>query len=79
VCLMKALELNRRDSWSSHTVAHVMEMQGRHDDGLKFLDSTVNDWQVCLGLVVSAVVTYVTLALDDDDDDEAHWFSFKFS
>ena len=47
VCwLMKALELNSRDSWSSHTIAHVMEMRGQHDDGLKFLESTVNDWQV---------------------------------
>lgn len=41
----KALELNRRDSWSSHTVAHVCEMKGEHDKGLRFLDSTVDDWQ----------------------------------
>jgi len=40
------LSMNRRDCWSSHTVAHVFEMQGQYDKGLRFLDSTVDDWQV---------------------------------
>ena len=43
---MQALEVNRRDSWSSHCLAHVYEMQGQYDKGLSFLDRTINDWQV---------------------------------
>ena len=27
-------------------MAHVMEMTGQYDDGLRFLDSTINGWQV---------------------------------
>ena len=43
---VQALELNCRDSWSSHTLAHVYEMRGEYDKGLSFLENTVNDWQV---------------------------------
>ena len=43
---MQALQLNCRDSWSTHCLAHVYEMCGEYDNGLGFLDSTVSDWQV---------------------------------
>ena len=40
----RALEINRRDPWAVHAVAHVMEMQGRVRDGIDWLGSRENDW-----------------------------------
>jgi len=40
----KAVELNRGDTWAVHAVAHVMEMQGRLDDGVVWLTSRTDDW-----------------------------------
>jgi len=40
----RALELNPRDPWAVHAVAHVMEMQGRIAEGIEWLESRVADW-----------------------------------
>jgi len=40
----RALELNRRDPWAVHAVAHVMEMQGRVRDGIEWLSAREADW-----------------------------------
>jgi tetratricopeptide (TPR) repeat protein len=40
----RALELNPRDPWAVHAVAHVMEMQGRARDGIEWLTSREADW-----------------------------------
>jgi tetratricopeptide (TPR) repeat protein len=40
----RALDMNRRDPWAIHAVAHVMEMQGRIEDGIAWLDSRRDDW-----------------------------------
>ncbi|HLS82945.1 MAG TPA: tetratricopeptide repeat protein [Steroidobacter sp.] len=42
----RALELNPRDPWGVHAVAHVMEMQGRLRDGVEWLTSREQDWAV---------------------------------
>jgi tetratricopeptide (TPR) repeat protein len=39
-----ALELNPRDPWSVHAVAHVMEMQNRVDEGIAWLEARTADW-----------------------------------
>lgn len=39
-----ALELNPRDAWAQHAVAHVMEMQGRAQDGIAWMNGRENDW-----------------------------------
>ncbi|XP_052762658.1 tetratricopeptide repeat protein 38-like [Mya arenaria] len=43
----KGLELNPRDAWSTHSMAHVLEMMGRQDEGMKFMSGTEKDWQTC--------------------------------
>ncbi|HEX6571511.1 MAG TPA: tetratricopeptide repeat protein, partial [Steroidobacteraceae bacterium] len=46
----RALELNPRDPWAVHAVAHVMEMQGRLRDGIDWLTSRQADWSIDNGL-----------------------------
>lgn len=43
----KGLELNRSDCWSTHSMAHVLEMTGRSSEGIQFMSSTENDWNIC--------------------------------
>lgn len=40
----RAIELNPEDPWSVHAVAHVMEMEDRHQDGLAWIDSLRPHW-----------------------------------
>jgi tetratricopeptide (TPR) repeat protein len=39
-----ALESEPADCWATHALVHVMEMQGRIDEGMRFLESTRGDW-----------------------------------
>ena len=40
----KALALQPRDGWAVHAAVHVMEMQGRIEEGIEFLRSRERDW-----------------------------------
>lgn len=40
----RALELAGDDCWAVHAVAHVMEMQGRIDEGIAWFDATREAW-----------------------------------
>lgn len=40
----RALELNARDPWAIHAVTHVLEMQGRQAEGIRFLTRREADW-----------------------------------
>jgi tetratricopeptide (TPR) repeat protein len=40
----RALALQPRDAWAVHAGAHVMEMQGRIDEGIAWLESRERDW-----------------------------------
>ena len=40
----EAVEINPQDTWSTHSVAHVMEMTGRHEDGIEWLEGLSGNW-----------------------------------
>lgn len=40
----RALELQPKDGWAVHAVTHVMEMQGRIDEGIAWLGTREPDW-----------------------------------
>ena len=40
-----AIEIDPGDLWGTHAVAHVMEMQGRHADGIAWLDRLEKHWE----------------------------------
>lgn len=40
----RAVELVPGDTWGIHAVAHVMEMQGRLHDGVRWFTERTNDW-----------------------------------
>ncbi|TMS34889.1 hypothetical protein L596_002391 [Steinernema carpocapsae] len=46
----KALELQPQDCWATHAVAHCYEMSSCYEEGIKFMESTVQDWSPCVML-----------------------------
>jgi tetratricopeptide (TPR) repeat protein len=40
----EAVDLNPEDSWAVHAVAHTIEMEGRHSDGIDWLRQTEPGW-----------------------------------
>src|ERR1043166_321210 len=39
-----AVEIDPADVWGTHAVAHIMEMQGRHQEGIAWLDQLERHW-----------------------------------
>ncbi len=42
-----AVAMNRCDPWAHHAAAHVMETQGRLDDGIDWMEGLADTWEAC--------------------------------
>lgn len=40
----RATEMQRKEPWAHHAVAHVMLTQGRHGEGIKWMQDLSNEW-----------------------------------
>lgn len=43
----QATAMNRYNPWAHHAVAHVMEMQGRVDEGIAWMERLSDTWEQC--------------------------------
>jgi tetratricopeptide (TPR) repeat protein len=78
----RSVELNSADAWGVHSVTHVMEMTGRAEEGVEWLQSTLPGWgsstmklhnwwhalllYIDLGDTDTALDLYDTHLVDDD-------------
>ena len=78
----RSVELNPADAWGVHSVTHVMEMTGRTEEGIEWLQSTLPGWgsstmklhnwwhalplHIDLGDTETTVGLYDTRLVDDD-------------
>ncbi|CAN1212871.1 Tetratricopeptide TPR_1 repeat-containing protein [Tumidithrix helvetica PCC 7403] len=42
-----AVDMNRYDPWAHHAVAHVMETQGRYEEGIVWMENLADVWEDC--------------------------------
>lgn len=49
----KAVEMNPHDPWAHHAVAHVMEMQGRLDEGIAWMQNFAETWENCNSMLLT--------------------------
>jgi tetratricopeptide (TPR) repeat protein len=67
-----ALELDRRDPWAHHAVAHCLEARGRLLEGVAFLESMADTWEGCNSFMYTHNWWHLALFLIDlDRGDEA--------
>ena len=66
----RALDLNARDPWAVHAVAHVLEMQGRVEEGIAWLDGRRDDWSADNMLAIHNWWHLALFRLDRDEIDK---------
>ncbi|MBD2527550.1 tetratricopeptide repeat protein [Nostoc sp. FACHB-133] len=49
----QAIALNRYDPWAHHALAHVMETQGRVNEGIAWMESFADTWENCNSMLYS--------------------------
>jgi len=68
----RAIELQRKDPWAHHALAHCLEARGRLLDGVAFLQSVADTWEDCNSFMYTHNWWHLALFLIDlDRTDEA--------
>jgi hypothetical protein len=68
----KAIEMERRDPWAHHAVAHCLEARGEMLEGVAFLESMSDTWEDCNSFMYTHLWWHQALFLIDlDRIDEA--------
>jgi tetratricopeptide (TPR) repeat protein len=68
----RAIEMERKDPWAHHALAHCLEARGRLTDGVSFLESVSDAWADCNSFMYTHNWWHLALFLIDlDRTDEA--------
>jgi tetratricopeptide (TPR) repeat protein len=68
----RAIEMERRDPWAHHALAHCLEARGRLTEGVSFLESVSDSWADCNSFMYTHNWWHLALFLIDlDRTDEA--------
>lgn len=68
----RAIEMQRKDPWAHHALAHCLEAHGRLLDGVAFLQSVADTWKDCNSFMYTHNWWHLALFLIDlDRTDEA--------
>ena len=63
-----ATAMNRNDPWAHHAVAHVMEMQGRLEEGIAWMESLSDAWENCNSMLYTHNWWHVALYYLEQQD-----------
>lgn len=64
----RAVELNRQDPWAHHAVAHVLDSQGRIDEGIAWMEEFAPTWERCNSFMYTHNWWHTALFMIDRDD-----------
>jgi hypothetical protein len=56
-----SLETGNPDPWAVHAVAHVMETQNRHEEGIHYLESLSHTWENCNSMLYTHNYWHIAL------------------
>jgi len=65
-----ATTLNRHDPWAHHAIAHVMETQGRVDEGIAWMESHADTWNNCNSMLYTHNWWHVALYYLERGDEQ---------
>lgn len=64
----RAVEMNRNDPWAQHAVAHVMETQGRLDEGIAWMEGFSDTWENCNSMLFTHNWWHIALYYLEKED-----------
>jgi tetratricopeptide (TPR) repeat protein len=65
-----ATMINRYDPWAHHAIAHVMETQGRVDEGIVWMESYADTWEDCNSMLYTHNWWHIALYYLKKGDEE---------
>ncbi|CAA0121329.1 Uncharacterised protein [Halioglobus japonicus] len=62
VAARRALEIDARDVWAQHCLAHTLYFSGRHEEGTAFLQAHASDWDDCMSFMYTHNYFHLAIA-----------------